>query len=286
MLLKLAAEAGAVVREGEKVTRVDLEEVTVASDQGEHRARFLIDATGQQALLGRRQRTLEPLKDLGRAAAFCHFEGIADAVWQQDILPHGNIKLLMHEDGWAWCIPLVGQKLSVGFVKVKGKVSAETLEAGIAGSPLIQRLTAGSRRGPTHLLGDWSFKNQRPFGPRWVCVGDAACFIDPMFSTGVSLGMLNAMNVSDALSPALRDGREADPELMAAVSRKMDTPYRTFTALVRRFYTTRMVRNLFFAGATEEQLRRGFISVIAGDVWRDDNVFQKALLSPTSRVGV
>ncbi len=93
------------------------------------------------------------------------------------------------------------------------------------------------------------------------------------------------MNMADALGPALAAGAEADAGLMLPVTERMDRPYRTFTALVRRFYTTRMVRNLFFADATEEHLRRGFISVIAGDVWRDDNPFQKALLG-FSRVGV
>lgn len=282
MLLRLAGSAGADVHEGEKVTAVALPEgdaplVDVTTDAGRYQARFLVDASGQQALLARRQRTMEPLGDFGRAAVFCHFEGLAPEV-VAELRPKGNIRLLLHDDGWAWVIPLHGGKLSVGFVKQRGRVSEETLEEGLAASPLVQRLTRGARRGPAHLIGDFSFKNTRPFGPRFVCTGDAACFIDPMFSTGVSLGMLNAMHMADTLAPALLEGREGDPALMAAVSAKMDMPYRTFTALVHRFYNTRLVKKLFFEEETEEAMRRGFISVIAGDVWRDDNPFQQVLL--------
>ncbi|MBX3468248.1 MAG: tryptophan 7-halogenase [Planctomycetes bacterium] len=285
LLLRLAADAGAEVHEEEKVTDVDLERARVTTDRGSYDARFVLDATGQQALLARRLRTLEPTRQFGRAAVFCHFEGVSDEVWQTDVLPAGNIKILMQEDGWAWCIPLVGQRLSVGFVRARGRVSEATLDEGLAASPLTRRLTAGARRGPTHLIGDFSYRNTRPAGPRWACIGDAACFIDPMFSTGVSLGMLNAMHAADVLAPALREGREADPDLMTSVAARMERPYRTFTALVHRFYNTRMVRNLFFASETEEVLRRGFISVIAGDVWREDNPFQRALLAPARARG-
>lgn len=292
LLLRLAGSAGADVHEGEKVTSVDLPGdapgdgtlVAVTTDAGRYQARYVVDATGQQALLGRRQRTIEPLGDFGRAAVFCHFEGLAPEV-SAELRPLGNIRLLMHQDGWAWVIPLFGDKLSVGFVKQRGRVSEETLEQGLAASPLVQRLTRGARRGPTHIIGDFSFKNTRPYGPRFVCVGDSACFIDPMFSTGVSLGMLNAMHMADTLAPALLEGREGDPALMAAVSAKMDVPYRTFTALVHRFYNTRLMWRLFFEEDTEEAFRRGFISVIAGDVWRDDNPFQRALLSAGRKGG-
>lgn len=283
LLLRLAASSGADVHEGEKVTAVDLPEgdastlVGVTTDAGTYQARFLVDATGQQALLARRQRTLEPLGDFGRAAVFCHFEGLAPEV-VAEIKPQGNIRLLLHDDGWGWVIPLFGDKLSVGFVKQRGRVSEEVLEKGLAASPLVQRLTRGARRGPTHMIGDFSFKNTRPYGRRFVCIGDSACFIDPMFSTGVSLGMLNAMHMADTLGPALLEGRDGDPALMAAVSAKMDMPYKTFTALVHRFYNTRLVKKLFFEEETEEDMRRGFISVIAGDVWRDDNPFQQLLL--------
>lgn len=290
LLLRLAGSAGADVHEGEEVTAVSLPEgdaaalVDVTTDAGRYRARFVVDASGQQALLARRQRTIEPLGDFGRAAVFCHFEGLATEV-SAELRPQGNIRLLLQADGWAWIIPLFGDKLSIGFVRQRGRVSEETLEQGLAASPLAQRLTRGARRGPTHLIGDFSFKNTRPFGPRFVCVGDSACFIDPMFSTGVSLGMLNAMHMADALAPALLEGREGDPLLMEAVSAKMDRPYRTFTALVHRFYNTRLVKNLFFSEDTEDELRRGFISVIAGDVWRDDNPFQQALLKSGRRGG-
>lgn len=101
-----------------------------------------------------------------------------------------------------------------------------------------------------------------------------------MFSTGVSLGMLDAVVLADTLAPAMQAGAEADPALMAPRAERMQVAYRTFMALVSRFYNTPLVRNVFFDDAPDERLRQGFVSVIAGDVWRDDNPFQALLLKP------
>lgn len=283
-LLGRARADGAEVREGEAVTAFDLEgdpgAASVTTARETLRARYVVDATGQGALLARRLRTFEPLRELGRAASFAHFTGVSAARWEAEVLPDANIKIFMLDGGWAWAIPLHGRTLSVGVVRARGRVSEGSLDELVRGSPRLQALLQGAERGPTRLLGDWSFRNTRPHGPRWACVGDAACFIDPMFSTGVSLGMLDAVALADALAPALRAGAEAAPDLMAPRAARMDVAYRTFLALVSRFYNTPLVRNVFFDDAPDERLRQGFVSVIAGDVWRDDNPFQALLLKP------
>jgi len=283
-VLGRARADGAEVREGEAVTGFDLEgdptAVTVTTARETLRARYVVDATGQGALFARRLRTFEPLREFGRAAAFAHFTGVATARWEADVLPDANIKIFMLDGGWAWAIPLHGRTLSVGVVRALGKVSGASLDELLRGSPRLQALLEGAERGPTRLLGDWSFKNARPHGPRWACVGDAACFIDPMFSTGVSLGMLDAVALADALAPAMQAGAEAAPDLMAPRAARMEVAYRTFMALVSRFYNTPLVRNVFFDDAPDERMRQGFVSVIAGDVWCDDNQFQALLLKP------
>lgn len=280
LLAGQARARGASLRFGVTVRdmQADADGVTVLADGAELRARYLLDATGQDAWLARRSRSVSPIRELGRAAVFTHFEALSPEV-RAELDPQGNIKVLLVEDGWHWLIPLVGGRLSVGLVKWRGKLDEAALDAAIAASPLIQRLCAGARRGPTRTIANWSYKNTQASGPRWACVGDAAAFLDPVFSSGVSLAMLGAEKAVDLLLPALATGNEADPRLMAPWATHMQPAYNTFEQLIRRFYHTRLVHHLFFAAEPDPALRRGLISVLAGDVWRRDNPFQTMLES-------
>lgn len=278
MLARQAIARGAEIRFGEAATAIEPGEdsVVVRSEQGTYRARYLFDATGQDAWLARRARTVAPIRELGRAAVFTHFEGLGPAAIEE-IGAQGNIKVLLVPDGWHWIIPLVDGRLSVGLVKWRGKLDEAALDEALAASPLVQRLTAGARRGPTRTIANWSYKNLRPHGSRWCCIGDAAAFLDPVFSSGVSLAMLGAEKAVDMLLPALTAGEEANAELMAPWSLHMQPAYDAFEQLIRRFYHSRMVHHLFFAAEPDPALRRGLISVLAGDVWRRDNPFQTML---------
>lgn len=280
LLARQAIARGAEIHFGEAVAAIEpgADAVEVRSERASYRARFVFDATGQDAWFARRARTVAPIRELGRAAVFTHFEGLSPAAIEE-IGAQGNIKVLLVPDGWHWIIPLVGGRLSVGLVKWRGKLDEEALDAALAASPLIQRLCAGARRGPTRTIANWSYKNLRPHGPRWACIGDAAAFLDPVFSSGVSLAMLGAERAVDLLLPALGSGEEAAPELMVPWSTHMQPAYDAFEQLIRRFYHTRMVHHLFFAAEPDPALRRGLISVLAGDVWRRDNPFQAMLES-------
>jgi flavin-dependent dehydrogenase len=283
MLAELAARQGATFSYGERVTAIDTGDhgARVTTDRATHEARYVIDATGQDAMLGKRDRTIAPLHELGRAAVFCHFHGLSAEV-RAELSRQGNIKVVIVEDGWHWLIPLTDGRLSVGLVKWRGKIDDEAFEAALAGSPLIQRLTAGATRTPTRTLRNWSYKNTRPSGARWACVGDSCAFLDPVFSSGVSLAMLGAERTADVLIPALAAGTEGAADLLAPVHASMQIAYDSFEQLIRRFYHTKMVSHLFFAPKPDPLLRKGLISMLAGDVWRSDNPFQDMLR--TSRV--
>ena len=281
LLLDRAEQAGAEVRAGVAVRDAELaaDAVTLTlADETRLAARYLIDASGQAAYLARRHRCLVPYRGFGRAAAFCHVRELSPAA-RARLEATGNIKVLLIPDGWAWLIPLGQGVLSVGFVKARGRVSAETLEEGFAASPLLRELTAGCPRGPTHLVGDFSYVNHRPSGPRFACLGDAACFLDPVFSSGVSLALVGVAAAVELLAPALTEGREAAPDLLEPLEQRMEHAYRTFAAFIDRFYATRLVQNVFFAERADPAVRRGVVSLLAGDVWRTDNAFQQSLLA-------
>jgi flavin-dependent dehydrogenase len=279
VLLLQARARGAEVREGARVENITFDDtaVTVTAGGETVRARYLIDATGQDAFLARANRTVEPLKGFGRVAVFRHYHGLAPEI-ADELAVTGNIKVLMVSEGWMWLIPLTGARLSVGIVSREAAGSTDVLERAVAASPIIKRLTAGARPTEPRIIRNFSYQNMRAYGPRWACAGDAACFLDPVFSSGVSLAMLSAESVADKLSPALREGSEGRADLMAAHADRMEVGYRSFAALICRFYDHAIVRNMFFAETTGEPYRPGLITVLGGDLWREDNPFQDILL--------
>jgi flavin-dependent dehydrogenase len=285
-VLGCARRDGADVRYGERVADVTVEPdgVSVAATSGPVRARFVVDATGQDAFFARRHRTATPIKGFGVAAAFCHFDGLSPDV-VRDLAETGNIHVLMRDEGWMWLIPLHGGRLSCGVVTRTPGVTTSLLDDAVAASPHVRRLTAGATRTEGRVIRNFSFRNARSSGARWACVGDASIFLDPVFSSGVSLGMLAAERLADRLSGALEARAEDDPALAAPVQATMRTAYVTFASLIGTFYGTRLVEHVFFAKEPDPELRAGLISILAGDVWRADNRFQRMLLdSPKRRV--
>ena len=110
-------------------------------------------------------------------------------------------------------------------------------------------------------------------------IGDAACFLDPVFSSGVTLALRGAEAVADIVGPALANGTEAAPDLLREHDAAMDRAARTFAALIDRFYHTNFAETMFLGDSTDQPLRRGIMSVLAGDVWRTGNPFQDMLLA-------
>jgi flavin-dependent dehydrogenase len=283
-LLEAAMERGVDVHQGERVRKVeaDADGVRVESDRDVYRGRYLIDATGQDALMARQHRTRRSLKDFGMAAVFRHFADLRPAA-VAELEATGNILILFVDQGWMWAIPLGGGRLSVGLVTRRKGISDDWLDAAIAASPTLSRLLEGATpEAAPGRIGSYSFHNDRPAGARWVCVGDAACFLDPVFSSGVSFGMVGAAHAADVLLGAgFAEGREADPALMEGHKDWMNRGYTVFGSMIRALYEGRgLVPDIFFTPARKDNdlLRKGVTSVLAGDLWRDDNRFQESLL--------
>ena len=243
------------------------------------RGRYLVDATGQDALLARTHKTVEPYRNFGRAAVFRHYRGLRPEI-VAELHEHGDIIVRLIDDGWMWIIPLVTGDISVGVVKTTGKVEAALLEHEVEHSPLLQRLTAGATASEPRVLGNFSYRNTTPYGSRFACIGDASAFIDPVFSSGIALALAGGERLADLLVPALAESREADPELMAPLRDHMNQAYEAFTRFVHRFYHTNLVDNVLLAEQhPSHEFRSGVISVLAADVWRDDNPFQNMLIA-------
>ncbi len=278
LLRDRAAALGADVRHGVRVRSVEVRgsEVYLSTNYGEERCRFVVDATGQDRLLARLHKNVQPFGHFGKAASFTQFEGIGASALAA-FAPHNDIRIMMLDEGWAWVIMLPGQRLSVGVVSRKQGARADDVLDYVQASPLLREWTRGTRAQRTQLIGNFSFRNRVSFGSRFACVGDSSCFIDPVFSSGVSLAVRSAEALVAELVPALSAGTEDDPNLAAPVMAHMEAGYDTFAALVYRFYNTRFAQNFLLGAPPSAALRASVVSVLAGDVFRPDNPFRDML---------
>ncbi len=281
-----AMSCGADVHHGERVEQVDFsrpDRVEVQTDARRLAARFFVDATGQDHLLAKAHAVLAPISHLGRAAVFTHFADLSDDALAT-IGPGGHVRIVLRDDGWGWVIPLPGRRVSIGVVG-RQRVQRAMLDEGLLADPLCRRLTSAATRCETHAIRNFSYRNRTPHGPRFAAIGDAGGFLDPLFSSGVTLAMRGASLLAKTLAPALAEDREADPALCARHEEAMDRAYRTFGALIDRFYHTRIADTLLLRPHDDGPMRRGMMTVLAGDVWRDDNPFQDMLLRARPRGG-
>lgn len=281
ILAENAQKCGATVRFGVRVRdfSIDDDGVTLTTDDETFRGRYLIDASGQHRFIATKKRAVLPYPDFGRAAVFTHFHEIRDEVWNDVIGPNFDIRIMMIEDGWIWVIPLAGKRLSVGVVSRRRGIKNEWLDEYIRKSKRLTEWLRGARREEeTHIIANFSYRNAEAFGVRYACVGDAWCFLDPVFSSGANLALRSADSLCQALIPALKEQREQAADLTAEHEAYMQRAIDTFSALIFRFYHTNIVDNLIFDVPPDGDLRANITSVFAGDVFRYDNAFQDMLL--------
>lgn len=184
----------------------------IANGEGhkEIRARFLVDATGRSALLASRYGRRRPVPGLGKVAIFAHFRGARRWTGREE----GNIRIYIFEDGWFWWIPFAGDVTSVGCV-----LHARTVQGREGSLPelfytMIERchrvregLGTAERITPVHRAANFSYTVEPAVGDRFLTVGDAAAFVDPIFSTGVFVAMQSAELAAAAILEAFRLNR-------------------------------------------------------------------------------
>jgi len=196
-LLKHARASGAEVREGWTVSKFWNEPGQVVVDaRGEDgqsatlRASFLIDASGRGNFSGNQEglRVMHPR--LRKLAVFGHFEGVT----LDEGTPGGDTIVVRLENKWFWVIPLSPQKVSVGCVMdqeefARAKQAPEEIFTRLwqSSAAMRPRMEHAKLINTIQTTSDFSYYNRRLVGPRLLRVGDAAGFMDPIFSAGVYL---------------------------------------------------------------------------------------------------
>jgi flavin-dependent dehydrogenase len=284
MLAAAARDAGADVRESDPVDEIEhLAEgdVRVQARSGEVRARLLLDASGQSSVLGRRFKTRRPLEGLANVAYFDHFTGVKRREGELGGMP----VFPLVSEGWFWLIPLDETRTSVGMViraeaaKRAGAPAGRMLEWGVSRTPVMRQLMAGcdlSR--PNQVISDYSYSCAPYAGPGWAMLGDAATFIDPVFSTGVCLGTMGAEEAV-RLAPAMMAGGAGGAAARGQYERFVRQASGQYLRLVRGFYT-QAFRELFMTGHGPLQMHRAVMTALAGDL------FPQASLGVRWRLGM
>jgi flavin-dependent dehydrogenase len=250
--------------------------VTGVSESGQPfscRARYLVDATGRDTLIGNQLRLKRKSKRHQSAALFAHFSGVE----RRPGVDAGNISIYRFELGWVWLIPLRDGITSVGAVcwpdHLKGRRTdnREFLLQTLRAIPALwQRMEHAEIVGNLHATGNYSYACTHMAGPRWIMAGDSYAFVDPIFSSGVYLAMHGAAAAADVVDGALRDpGRERT--LQRGYQRQFARGLRTLSWFIYRF-TSPAMRKLFAEPRNDLQLEQAMISMLAGDVFRDNGV--------------
>ncbi len=271
VLLDHAAELGAVVEQETAVTKFECDasgvSVTVRGPAGDERvvtAELLIDATGQSSLLAGRLGLREMDAGLKNFAVFSHFEGAT----RHTGVCEGDISIVLVPEGWWWIIPLRGEKTSVGLVApgrhLKGRKPDEAyLMERIEATPYLkQRLQAAKRVAPVRNVSDYSYVSRHLVGERWLMVGDAGAFIDPVFSTGVYLGMQGAFHAAEAVERAFAR-RDFSAESFREYERFMRRIVGRYRSFVKGFYHPEFAEVLMHP-SDWLKLRAAITSLLAG----------------------
>ncbi|CDR06315.1 NAD(P)/FAD-dependent oxidoreductase [Streptomyces iranensis] len=256
LILTRARELGAEVREEVTVRKPLVEDervvgVAYAERGGAEcrvRARFVIDCSGQARVLGREMTQVEFHEDLRNVAVWSYFQNGLPLTGDEA----GNIFIEHVPGGWFWYIPMYDSTHSVGYVTAAEDASAtglglpELLETKLKESThLRQMLENGTRVSAYRSARDWSYACDRMAGPGWMLAGDAAAFVDPLFSTGVTLAMLAAGAAAKAVDCVL-----CDPAREAAVGERYERSYREFLesilSFVRFFYNAGLDREEYY----------------------------------------
>ena len=277
LLFAHAAKCGAEIREDFTVRDVPFRDGAACGVSGTHadgtpetfEARFVVDATGRDSFLANRIVGKDPIPELPQTAMFTHY----DKCWRQEGKYEGNIQILLYPHGWWWFIPFRGTVTSVGTVmfrdysRTKGERSNEEfMDATVAETNFAREWLAPAHRiAPVRHTADWSYRARKLVGPGFALVGDAGLFLDPLFSTGVHLGMTGADLLSEDLDAAFRAGDFSEARFdsyVGAMKRGSDF----FLAFVRGFYDGHF-RELVVDPDQRPTVTRMIVSVLSGDVF-------------------
>jgi len=281
LLLQHANQLGADVYEGIRVSRVDVNggpptvKYNIAGRETGTTCKIVVDASGRRTLLGNQLKVRIRDNVFDQFAIHTWFENYDRATWnrKESTRDFIFIHFLPISNSWIWQIPITDRITSIGVVTqrknfAKTRESREEFFWECVGSrpELLDRLRAADQIRPFREEGDYSYAMQQIVGDRWLMVGDAGRFVDPIFSTGVSI--------------ALNSSRFAHRDILGALETGNFTKaaYQTYESTIRRgtknwydfiqvYYRLNVLFTYF---VTDKRYRLDVLKLLQGDVYDSD----------------
>lgn len=293
ILFRNASRNGAHTIEGSKVVDIEFHDAPHRDEQGreyhvtvitedesharqEWHAAFVADATGRDTFLANRHGWKRRSRKHNSAAVFGHFRDAKRNPGKEE----GNITLFWFDHGWFWFIPLKNGVTSVGMVtwpyhmkSRQGRSLEQFLFDNIDTVPeLKRRLAEATLVRDVQATGNFSYSADRTHGDRFLLVGDAFMFIDPVFSSGVMLAMQSGVYGADAIDTVLRDPAHAKQALKAYDQQVRHGP-KEFSWFIYRI-TKPVMRDLFMGPRNIFRVKEALISLLAADIHRGTPIWR------------
>ena len=275
-LLEYAKSLGVDVFQPESVKSVleKEEHIELQTTERTLTASYVIDASGRNALMGRKKKLRSSTQEFNNIAVFTHFKNTKRGLGERE----GDITIgVLPDHCWSWIIPFKGNECSVGIVldakkHSKAEFTEDLIREKLSCHPKFNEIleNAESIR-PVQMASNYSERCSELTGPRWLLLGDAAGFLDPVFSSGVHIALKSADIASEVLTDAVKTNRLiTETELGQNYANDLFKGMIRFRSLLRLFYHTDFVSSMQKVLHRPNTLR-AFTSAVGGDMWNDKN---------------
>jgi flavin-dependent dehydrogenase len=205
---------------------------------------------------------------LQKLSLFAHYEGLE----REEGIDGTLTRMVRTLQSWFWIIPLENDRTSIGIVleaadfKSSGVSAEEFFERAIAEQPLVRnRIGAGRRVSQVYTAADFSYRSERLTGDRWLLAGDAAGFIDPVFSSGVFLAVLAGEQAADVLHEVLDHPKRAR-RLFRHYERLVNRAMDVYLRFVESWYAGKEFIEVFLTPTELLQIPPAVNAVLGGNV--------------------
>jgi 1H-pyrrole-2-carbonyl-[peptidyl-carrier protein] chlorinase len=283
ILLKHAERCGANVFSGVRVLRADFDSdpvlVTLTCRLGPRQldvsARMVIDASGRQTMLGRQLRVKIPDPVFDQYAIHTWFKGLDRAAVATDPAKadYVFVHFLPINDTWVWQIPITDTVTSIGVVTQKKRFAGANTDREkffwqyVSSRPeLSGALKQAERIRPFKPEGDYSYSMKQICGDRFVMIGDAARFVDPIFSSGVSVALNSARLAAKDIIAAHREG-DFSKSRFTTFETKQRRAVKNWYEFISIYYRLNI---LFTAFVQDPRYRIDVLKMLQGDFYDTD----------------
>lgn len=234
-------------------------------------APVIVDATGRETLLARKMGWLRPDPTLNKVAYFTHYKGAYNMAETESVPTY----IFGLEGAWLWYIPMKDDVTSVGVVmdmnlpRHRQRENSTALLADyVADCPKITKwLQNATPVEKVRGIPNISYINERFAGDGFVMIGDAAMFVDPIFSSGVYLAMRSAQIAADTILDAFKKG-DFSQTFLSSYEYEIRQHQKNIFAMIRNWYrlleseSPEMAVKSFNRVARSPLMRRNFLLVV------------------------